>query len=56
MLKKFMAENPSVTAQSSNFSDAFTTLMDKNQSFRSFILRGAHLNDSLGKSDEAYEK
>lgn len=56
MLKKFMMENPSVNAQSRNFSDSFTTLMDKNRSFRSFMLRGAHLEESLGKSDEAYEK
>jgi len=56
MLKKFMKENPGITPQSNNFSSAFTDLMEKNKNFRSFIIRGAHLENSLGKSDEEYEK
>ena len=56
MLKQFLEDNPGVTPQSRNFSDAFMSLMDKNKGFRNFVLRGAHLEDSLGKSDEEYEK
>lgn len=55
MLKKFMKENPGVTPQSKNFGDAFSDLMDKNKSFRSFILKGAHA-DNLAKSEEEYQK